>query len=141
MTTAAQLTSTPAARRPCSPPAPPTLILVIICVSYFMVMLTMALIGAGRGLTSAPLTSGGIDGVNPSAASGLGGTVHQIGSALAPSLLAAVAATASTDHSPADIAARSGAALTDSAVLLAPAAATVLALIVPARATRTERSL
>ncbi|GED89885.1 hypothetical protein [Streptomyces sp. 6-11-2] len=43
--------------------------------------------------------------------------------------------------SAADIAARSGTALTSSAVLLALAVVTVLTLIVPARATHNERSL
>lgn len=106
--------------------------------------LPMVLIGAGQGLALAPLTSSGIDGVAHSdagAASGLVNTVHQIGSALALSILTAVAATVSTGHTAADIAARSGAALTGSAVLLALAVVTVLALIVPARFTRNERSL
>ncbi|MEU5655099.1 MFS transporter [Streptomyces sp. NPDC047737] len=106
--------------------------------------LPMVLIGAGQGLALAPLTSSGIDGVAPAdagAASGLVNTVHQIGSALALSILTAVAATVSTAHAAVDIAARSGAALTGSAVLLALAVVTVLTLIVPARATRNERSL
>lgn len=108
------------------------------------VVLPMVLIGAGQGLTPAPLTSSGVDGVAASdagAAFGLVNTVHQIGGALALSLLTAVAATVSTGHAAADIAGRSGAALTGSAVLLALAVATVLTLIVPARAPRTERSL
>ncbi|MGV9941119.1 hypothetical protein [Streptomyces sp. NPDC003401] len=50
------------------------------------------------------------------------------------SILTAVAATVPTAHAAADIAARSGTALTGSAVLLAPAVAAVLTLIVPARA-------
>ncbi|WP_079128290.1 MFS transporter [Streptomyces niveus] len=106
--------------------------------------LPMVLIGAGQGLALAPLTSSGIDGVAHSdagAASGLVNTVHQIGSALALSILTAVAATVSTGHTAADIAARSGAALTGSAVLLTLAVVTVLTLIVPARTTRNERSL
>ncbi|MFD5122690.1 MFS transporter [Streptomyces sp. NPDC058385] len=108
------------------------------------VVLPMVLIGAGQGLTLAPLTSSGVDGVAPAdagAGSGLVNTVHQIGSALSLSVLTAVAASVSTGHTPADIAARSGTALTGSAVLLALAAVTVLALIVPARATRNERTL
>jgi EmrB/QacA subfamily drug resistance transporter len=108
------------------------------------VALPMVLIGAGQGLALAPLTSSGVDGVAPAdagAASGLVNTVHQIGSALSLSILTAVAATVSTGHGATDIAARSGAALTGSAVLLAPAVVAVLILIVPARATRTERFL
>ncbi|WP_234438717.1 MFS transporter [Streptomyces sp. NRRL S-340] len=102
------------------------------------VALPMVLIGAGQGLTLAPLTSSGVDGVaaeDAGAGSGLVNTVHQIGSALALSILTAVAATVSTGHEAADIAARSGAALTGSAVLLALAVTAVLILIVP-RATR-----
>ncbi|WP_316778569.1 MFS transporter [Streptomyces sasae] len=108
------------------------------------VALPMVLIGAGQGLALAPLTSSGVDGIAPAAAgagSGLVNTVHQIGSALSLSILTAVAAAVSTGHTAADIAARSGTALTGSAVLLAPAVLTVLILIVPARATREERSL
>ena len=108
------------------------------------VALPMVLIGAGQGLTLAPLTSSGVDGVAPAdagAGSGLVNTVHQIGSALSLSILTAVAASVSTGHAAADIAARSGTALTGSAVLLALAVVTVLALIVPARATHNERSL
>ncbi|MEU9211296.1 hypothetical protein AB0D27_25990 [Streptomyces sp. NPDC048415] len=67
--------------------------------------------------------------------------MHQIGSALSLSILTAVAASVSTGHAAADIAARSGTALTGSAVLLALAAVTVLALIVPARATHNERTM
>ncbi|WP_406839246.1 MFS transporter [Streptomyces sp. AHU1] len=108
------------------------------------VALPMLLIGAGQGMALAPLTSSGVDGVAPvdaGAASGLINTVHQIGSALSLSILTAVAATVSTGHGATDIAARSGAALTGSAVLLALAVVAVLTLLVPARATRTERSL
>ncbi|RFC77516.1 MFS transporter [Streptomyces sp. AcE210] len=106
------------------------------------VALPMVLIGAGQGLVLAPLTSSGVDGVAPAdagAASGLVNTVHQIGSALSLSILTAVAASISTGHETADIAARSGAALTGSAVLLALAA--TLTLIVPARTRPHERSL
>ncbi|MER5184936.1 MFS transporter [Streptomyces sp. NPDC002896] len=108
------------------------------------VALPMVLIGAGQGLVLAPLTSSGVDGVAPAdagAASGLVNTVHQIGSALSLSVLTAVAASVSTDHGAADIAARSGAALTGSAVLLALALAATLTLIVPARTRPHERSL
>ncbi|MFE7245640.1 MFS transporter [Streptomyces sp. NPDC057580] len=108
------------------------------------VALPMVLIGAGQGLALAPLTSSGVDGVAPAdagAGSGLVNTVHQIGSALSLSILTAVAAAVSTSHAAADIAARSGAALTGSAVLLALAVAAVVTLIVPSRATRNERSL
>ncbi|MGD1221485.1 MFS transporter [Streptomyces krungchingensis] len=108
------------------------------------VALPMVLIGAGQGLTLAPLTSSGVDGVAPAdagAGSGLVNTVHQIGSALSLSILTAIAASVSTGHAAADIAARSGTALTGSAVLLALAVVTVVALIVPARATHLERSL
>ncbi|MEV2235497.1 MFS transporter [Streptomyces phaeochromogenes] len=108
------------------------------------VALPMVLIGAGQGLVLAPLTSGGVDGVAPAdagAASGLVNTVHQIGSALSLSILTAVAASVSTGHEAADIAARSGAALTGSAVLLVLALAATLTLIVPARTRPHERSL
>ncbi|MEU9780691.1 MFS transporter [Streptomyces phaeochromogenes] len=108
------------------------------------VALPMVLIGAGQGLVLAPLTSSGVDGVAPAdvgAASGLVNTVHQIGSALSLSILTAVAASVSTGHAAADIAARSGAALTGSAVLLALALAATLTLIVPARTRPHERSL
>jgi EmrB/QacA subfamily drug resistance transporter len=103
------------------------------------VALPMVIIGAGQGLALAPMTSSGVDGVAPEdagAGSGLVNTVHQIGSALALSILTAVAATVSTGHAAADIAARSATALTGSAVLLALAVAAVLTLIVPARASR-----
>ncbi|MFF9607259.1 MFS transporter [Streptomyces sp. NPDC014684] len=103
------------------------------------VALPMVIIGAGQGLALAPMTSSGVDGVAPEdagAGSGLVNTVHQIGSALALSILTAVAATVSTGHAAADIAARSGTALTGSAVLLALAVTAVLTLIVPARASR-----
>ncbi|WOX15171.1 MFS transporter [Streptomyces sp. N50] len=106
--------------------------------------LPMVLIGAGQGLTLAPLTSSGVDGVDPAdagAASGLVNTVHQIGSALSLSILTAAAASVSTGHGAADIAARSGSALTGSAVLLVLALAAALALIVPARTRPHERSL
>ncbi|WP_405850599.1 hypothetical protein OG211_34755 [Streptomyces niveus] len=108
------------------------------------VALPMVLIGAGQGLVLAPLTSSGVDGVAPAdagAASGLINTVHQIGSALSLSILTAVAASVSTSHEAADIAARSGAALTGSAVLLALALAATLTLIVPARTHPHERTL
>ncbi|MFE9448612.1 MFS transporter [Streptomyces sp. NPDC006739] len=103
------------------------------------VALPMVIIGAGQGLTLAPVTSSGVDGVAPEdagAGSGLVNTVHQIGSALALSILTAAAATVSTGHTAIDIAARSGTALTGSAVLLVLAVAAVLTLIVPARASR-----
>ncbi|GGM98196.1 MFS transporter [Streptomyces fuscichromogenes] len=108
------------------------------------VALPMVLIGAGQGLALAPMTSSGVDGVAPEdagAGSGLVNTVHQIGSALSLSILTAVAAAVSTGHTAADIAARSGAALTGSAVLLALAVLAVATLIVPSRGTRKERSL
>ncbi|MER5540026.1 hypothetical protein [Streptomyces mirabilis] len=106
----------------------------------------MVLIGAGQGLAPAPLTSSGVDGVaaaDAGAASGLVHTVHQIGSALSLSILTAMAASVSTGHGAADIAARSGAALTGSVVLLALALAlgATLTLIVPARTRPHERSL
>ncbi|MFH9672068.1 MFS transporter [Streptomyces sp. NPDC017405] len=103
------------------------------------VALPMVVIGAGQGLALAPMTSSGVDGVAPEDAgtgSGLVNTVHQIGSALALSILTAVAASVSTGHAAADIAARSATALTGSAVLLALAVAAALTLIVPARASR-----
>ncbi|MGW4685631.1 MFS transporter [Streptomyces sp. NPDC004244] len=103
------------------------------------VALPMVIIGAGQGLALAPMTSSGVDGIareDAGAGSGLVNTVHQIGSALALSILTAVAATVSTGHEAADIAARSGTALTGSAVLLALAVVAVLTLIVPAQASR-----
>ncbi|WP_425827086.1 MFS transporter [Streptomyces fractus] len=108
------------------------------------VAIPMALIGAGQGLALAPLTSSGVDGIAPAdagAGAGLVNTVHQIGSALSLSILTALAASVSTGHTVADIAARSGVALTGSATLLALAVLTVLLLIVPARAHRNERPL
>ncbi|MER6958053.1 MFS transporter [Streptomyces sp. NPDC000618] len=108
------------------------------------VALPMVLIGAGQGQVLAPLTSSGVDGVaaaDAGAASGLVNTVHQIGSALSLSILTAVAASVSTSQAAADIAARSGAALTGSAVLLALALAATLTLILPARTRPHERSL
>lgn len=108
------------------------------------VALPMILIGVGQGLALAPMTSSGVDGVAPEdagAASGLVNTVHQIGSALSLSILTAVAASAAAGSTTVDIASRSGAALTGSAVLLALAVLAVLTLIVPARATHDERSL
>ncbi|UFQ99742.1 MFS transporter [Streptomyces sp. Go40/10] len=108
------------------------------------VALPMVLIGAGQGLALAPMTSSGVDGVaaaDAGAGSGLVNTVHQIGSALSLSVLTAVAATVATGHEAADIAARSGAALTGSAVLLVLAVVAVVTLILPSRATRNERSL
>ncbi|MFF7865548.1 MFS transporter [Streptomyces qaidamensis] len=108
------------------------------------VALPMVLIGAGQGLALAPLTSSGVDGVAPEdagAGSGLVNTVHQVGSALSLSILTAVTAAVSTGHAAADIASRSGAALTGSTVLLALAVVAVLTFIVPVRATRNERSL
>ncbi|MFI5961173.1 MFS transporter [Streptomyces asoensis] len=108
------------------------------------VALPMLVIGAGQGLALAPMTSSGVDGAAPEdagAASGLVNTVHQVGSALALSILTAAAATVSTGHSAADVAARTATALTGSAVLLALAVAAVLTLIVPARATRKQRTM
>jgi predicted MFS family arabinose efflux permease len=108
------------------------------------VAMPMVLIGAGQGLALAPMTSSGVDGVasaDAGAASGLVNTVHQIGSALSLSILTAVAATITTGSTAADIASRSGAALTGSALLLALAVVSILTVIVPARATRNERSL
>ncbi|WP_405667478.1 MFS transporter [Streptomyces sp. NBC_01166] len=107
------------------------------------VALPMVLIGAGQGLALAPMTSSGVDGVAPAdagAGAGLVNTVHQIGSALSLSILTAVAAAVSTGHEAADIARRSGAALTGSALLLALAVLAVVILIMPSRAT-TERFL
>ncbi|MEU8986180.1 alcohol dehydrogenase catalytic domain-containing protein [Streptomyces sp. NPDC048558] len=57
--------------------------------------------------------------------------VALIGSALSLSILTAVAATISTGHGATDIAARSGAALTGSAILLSLAVVAVLTLIAP----------
>ncbi|MET8979343.1 MFS transporter [Streptomyces sp. NPDC004539] len=106
------------------------------------VALPMAVIGAGQGLALAPLTSSGVAGVSPAdvgAGSGLVNTVHQIGSALSLSILTALAAAVSTGTAAADIADRTGTALTGAAVLLVLAALAVLTLVLPARASRTSR--
>ncbi|MFF0514621.1 hypothetical protein [Streptomyces sp. NPDC004250] len=88
----------------------------------------------------------GVRRVSRDAGAAVGGQSVIIGSAPALSILTAVAvavAAVATGHTATDIAARSGAALTGSAVLLALALAltTVLTLIVPARAARNERTL
>ncbi|MFD0252393.1 hypothetical protein ACFVGX_15920 [Streptomyces sp. NPDC127113] len=88
----------------------------------------------------------GVRRVSRDAGAAVGGQSVIIGSAPALSILTAVAVAAvATGHTATDIAARSGAALTGSAVLLALALAlaltTVLTLIVPARAARNERTL
>jgi EmrB/QacA subfamily drug resistance transporter len=101
------------------------------------VALPMMLVGAGQGLAFAPLTNAGIARVAPSdagAASGLVNTAHQLGMALGLAVLAAVAAHAGPGlDGPAAVAARFGAALTGSSVLLTIALVVVIVFIVPTR--------
>ena len=101
----------------------------------------MVLIGAGQGLTFAPLTSAGIAGAtarDAGAASGLVNTFHQVGMAFGLGVLVAVAAHASAGgaNTAARLAAQVSAALTAGSILLALALIAALALIVPAAAAR-----
>jgi predicted MFS family arabinose efflux permease len=101
----------------------------------------MVLIGAGQGLTFAPLTSAGIVGAtarDAGAASGLVNTFHQVGMAFGLGVLVAVAAHARAGgaSTAARLAAQVSAALTAGSILLALSLIAALALIVPAAATR-----
>jgi len=105
------------------------------------VALPMVLIGVGQGLAFAPMTSGGLAGVDATdagAASGLVNTFHQLGSALGLGILVTLGAA----HVPAGASAttalveRVGTALTGAAVLLA-AALLLSATLVAARMPRT----
>jgi len=99
------------------------------------VALPMVLIGAGQGLTFAPLTSFGLVGASAEdagAASGLLNTAHQIGMATGLAFLVAASSNA------ADLAARVSVALTWGAGLLALCLVVVLAVIVPAQRTLTS---
>ena len=101
----------------------------------------MVLIGAGQGLTFAPLTSAGIAGAtarDAGAASGLVNTFHQVGMAFGLGVLVAVAAHARAGgvNAAARLAAQVSAALTAGSILLALSLIAALALIVPAAAAR-----
>ena len=104
------------------------------------VALPMVLIGAGQGFAFAPLTSFGLAGVSPQeagAASGLVNTFHQLGSSLGLAILVAVgsAASAGAAGAPAVIE-RIQVALTGSGVLLGLATIVLVAVVLPAAATR-----
>lgn len=105
------------------------------------VALPMLLVGAGQGLTFAPLTGFGIAGVpaeDAGAASGLLNTAHQLGMALGLGVLVTVSAHAgagSTDHA-GQVAAQVSAALTGSSVLLTAALVVASIVIAPARTLR-----
>jgi EmrB/QacA subfamily drug resistance transporter len=99
------------------------------------IALPMILIGAGQGASLGPLTASGIAGVrdeDAGAASGLVNVAHQLGGSLGLGILVTVAAGAGSEALDANdlLAARVGAALTGSTVMLALALAVVLALIV-----------
>ncbi|WP_217554694.1 hypothetical protein [Streptomyces sp. GbtcB6] len=136
------------APRPHRTPVHATVILAIIFVGCLMVILDDSIICGGVLLLGA--RGGDLFGhrrlflsssIVFSPGSLLAGAARSRWCALSLSILTAVAATVSTGHEAADIAARSGAALTGSAVLLALAVLAVVTLIVPSRATPTERSL
>ncbi len=97
------------------------------------VALPLVLIGAGQGLAFAPLTSAGVAGTTPEdagAASGLVNAAHQLGGALGLGVLVTVADAARHGRTPLQqLASSTTAALTGSAVLLALALVTTLALI------------
>lgn len=90
--------------------------------TFFLgVALPMVVIGAGQGLTLAPLTSFGIHGATSTdagAASGLVNTAHQLGSSLGLAVLVAIATTAATGAGAAAVVARTDAALTAATGLL-----------------------
>jgi EmrB/QacA subfamily drug resistance transporter len=88
----------------------------------------MLLIGLGQGLTFAPLTSYGIEGVgsvDAGAASGLLNTAHQLGSSVGLAILVAVATTAEASALQINL------ALTGSSALLALSLVVALAVILP----------
>ena len=97
------------------------------------VAVPMLLVGAGQGLTFAPLTGFGIAGVpaaDAGAASGLLNTAHQLGMALGLGILV------TTSAGNPDRASQVSTALTGSSVLLAATLLVVVAVIVPARVTK-----
>lgn len=100
------------------------------------VALPMLFIGAGQGLTFAPMTSYGISDVNAhdaGAASGLLNTAHQLGMALGLGFLVTLAA----DHTDvAHVTAHVSVALTGATALLALGVATALITITSGRASR-----
>ncbi len=102
------------------------------------VALPMLLIGAGQGLTFAPMTGFGIDGVpagDAGAASGLLNTAHQIGMALGLGILVTLAARAGTGQ----VTAQVGAALTGSSILLGLGVVAALVTTIPSRAAARRR--
>ncbi|WIB77496.1 hypothetical protein DEJ28_17915 [Curtobacterium sp. MCPF17_002] len=85
------------------------------------VALPMVVIGAGQGLTFAPLTGFGLDGAIASdagAASGLVNTAHQLGSSLGLAVLVAISTAAAGGTGVAAVVTRTDAALTAATVLL-----------------------
>ena len=105
------------------------------------VALPMVLIGIGQGMVLAPLTVGGVAGVearDAGAAAGAVNTAHQLGGSLGLAILVVVfaASNSSTPDARAALAHRIGAALSGGALLLALALLVSLVLIVrPARRT------
>jgi EmrB/QacA subfamily drug resistance transporter len=101
------------------------------------VALPMIVLGAGQGLTFAPLTSAGIFGVrdeDAGAASGLVNTFHQVGMAVGLGVLVAVSAPAAVGGTSRaiQVATEVSAALTGSSVLLGLCLITCIVLILPA---------
>lgn len=100
--------------------------------------LPMVLIGLGQGLTFAPLTSFGIQGVRSEeagAASGLLNTAHQLGSSLGLAVLVTLGAGAvgsQNSTAVADVVIRVNTALAGSSAMLLIAVMVVAAVIVPA---------
>jgi EmrB/QacA subfamily drug resistance transporter len=83
--------------------------------------LPMVVIGAGQGLTFAPLTGFGLDGATAAdagAASGLVNTAHQLGSSLGLAVLVAISTAATSGTGVAAVVARTDTALTAATVLL-----------------------
>jgi hypothetical protein len=108
------------------------------------IALPMLLIGVGQGAAFGPLTAAGVAGAHhhdAGAAAGLVNVAHQLGASLGLSILITVFAAAGTHIHNADdqLAHRTAAGLTGSAVMLALALAPVLALIVPAERRRAEQ--
>ncbi|MEV7762010.1 MFS transporter [Curtobacterium flaccumfaciens] len=103
------------------------------------VALPMVVIGAGQGLTFAPLTSFGIHGTittDAGAASGLVNTAHQLGSSLGLAVLVAISTTTATGVGVGAVVARVGSALTAATALLVLAAA--ISALVTLRSTARE---
>lgn len=107
------------------------------------IAIPMLFIGAGQGLTFAPLTSFGISGVEPEdagAASGLLNTTHQLGSSVGLAIIVAVGHAASTaDGSVNALVQEVAAAISGSTALLAIALAVAVSVILPGEIAR-ERS-